>query len=142
VSGLVDHLARATPLEIGVAVGATIASIVLTVGAAALVSVRLPEDYFVSKKRPLPLEGRPLPLRVAARVGLNLVGVLLIVAGVLMSFPGVPGQGLLTILLGIMLVDVPGKRHVERALIRRPLVHRAINKVRARWHKPPIQIPE
>jgi hypothetical protein len=141
-AGIADRVSSATPLEIGLAVGATVASFALSIVAAAFVAVRLPEDYFVTVERPLPLEGRALPLRIAARVAMNLLGLLLIVAGIVMSFPGVPGQGVLTILLGVMLVDIPGKRRVERALIRRPVVHRAIDKLRRRWNRPPIQIPE
>lgn len=127
--------------EIGVAVAVTLATIALTIGATMFVVVRIPEDHFVGPQRPLPLEGRPLPLRIAARVALNLVGLVLILVGVLLSLPGIPGQGLLTILLGLMLVELPGKRRVERALVRRPLVHGAINRVRARFGKPPILVP-
>ena len=128
-------------VQVGVAVAIALASIALSVGATVFVVVRLPEDYFVTTDRPLPLAGRALPLRIAARVGLNLVGLALIAVGVLLSVPGIPGQGLLTILLGLMLVDLPGRRGLERWLVRRRLVHGAIDRVRLRFGRPPILLP-
>jgi hypothetical protein len=142
VSGLIHRIAHASPAEVAVAVAATLASIAFTLGAGAFVAVRLPADYFVVVERPLPLAGRSLALRVAARVAMNLAGLILVAAGIVLSMPGVPGQGVLTILLGIMLLDFPGKRRVEAALVRRPMVHKGINALRARWKKPPIDVPE
>jgi hypothetical protein len=53
-----------------------------------------------------------------------------------MSIPGVPGQGILTILLGIMLLDLPGKRDLENKLVSRPQVLKTINKLRHKFGKP------
>jgi UPF0716 family protein affecting phage T7 exclusion len=66
------------------------------------------------------------------------LGVVLVVLGILMSVPGVPGQGFLTILLGIMLLDFPGKRNLEYKLVSRPQVLNAINKLRHRFGKPSL----
>jgi hypothetical protein len=55
-----------------------------------------------------------------------------------MTLPGVPGPGLLTVLLGIMLLDFPGKRALELRLVRRQQVHRTIDRVRKRYGKPPL----
>ena len=127
--------------SIGVAVAISVASVVLSLAAAAWVSVRIPVDYFVVKERPLPFAGHGWAVRVGARVLQNVLGLFLIALGIVLSLPGVPGQGLLTILLGVMLADLPGKRRLERSIVKRPLVHRAINRVRARWNKPPIDVP-
>ena len=135
-------MASASPAEIALAVGVTVASIVLTLVAGAWVAVRLPPDYFIVVERPLPFAGHPLPVRVAVRIAMNLAGLALVIVGVVLSMPGVPGQGVLTILLGIMLLDFPGKRSVERALVRRAMVHKGINALRARWKRPPIAVPE
>lgn len=127
--------------NIGLAIGIGIFSFALSLAVTAVVVVRLPADYFTRTDRPLPLAGYPTWARISARVGHNVVGVLLIIMGVVMSLPGVPGQGFLTVLLGLMLVDLPGKRRLEVALVRRPMVHGAIDRVRARFGKPPIEIP-
>jgi hypothetical protein len=60
------------------------------------------------------------------------------VLGIILSLPGVPGQGILTILLGLIFLDIPGKRPLEARIIRRPAVLSAINKLRARYDKPPL----
>ena len=58
--------------------------------------------------------------------------------GIVLSLPGVPGQGILTILLGIMLLDFPGRRKLEHKLVSRPQVLKTINKLRHRFGKPPL----
>ena len=77
----------------------------------------------------------------AARIGRNLAGVTMVVVGALLSIPGVPGQGVLTILAGVLLVDFPQRRRLERALIGRPGVLPRINRLRARFGRPPLQPP-
>ena len=58
-----------------------------------------------------------------------------------MSLPGVPGQGILTILMGVMLVDFPGKHAAERWLLTRRGVLTAINALRGKLGKPPLLTP-
>ena len=128
--------------RVGFAVGAFVFTFLFSLAATVFVVVRLPVDYFTAARKPLPLEGKPFGLRIAALVGRNMIGVVLILLGLLMSLPGVPGQGLLMVLLGLMLTDIPGKRRLEQALVRRRLVQRAINSVRERFSKPAIEIPE
>lgn len=70
----------------------------------------------------------------------NGIGVFLVVLGIILSLPGVPGQGILTILLGIMLLDFPGRRKLELKLLHRPKVFNTINKLRAKFGKPPLEI--
>ncbi len=105
-----------------------------------LVLLRLPETYFTRPRRPMFGGAHPV-LRVVLLVIKNLVGVAVVAVGLLMSLPGVPGQGFLTIFLGLMLVDFPGKYRLERAIIRRPRVHGLINRLRARFGRPPLQVP-
>lgn len=69
----------------------------------------------------------------------NALGALLLVLGAAMLV--LPGQGLLTILVGLLLIDFPGKYRLERRLLGGPRVLRAINALRERWKKPPLEIP-
>ena len=62
----------------------------------------------------------------------------LVALGIILSLPGVPGQGILTILLGIIMLDIPGKRPLEARIIQRPSVLSAINNLRAKFNKPPL----
>jgi hypothetical protein len=138
---IAQRIATASGGQIALAVALSLGAVIFSVGVTALLLVRLPADYFVAEKRPLPLAGRSTPVRLAAVIAKNLAGVALVFLGVLLSLPGVPGQGILTILLGIMLLDIPGKRRLEGAIVRRRMVHRAINRLRSRFQKPPIVLP-
>jgi hypothetical protein len=71
-------------------------------------------------------------------MGKNVLGVILVIVGIILSLPGVPGQGLLTILLGLMLLDLPGKRRLEQRLVRRPSLLRVINGLRVRYGRAPL----
>jgi hypothetical protein len=100
--------------------------------------IRIPANYFQQNhSRGFLADYNPI-IRVLGVVGKNLLGVLLVVLGIVMSIPGVPGQGILTILLGIMLLDFPGKRHLEHKLVSRPRVFKTINKLRHRFGKPSL----
>jgi hypothetical protein len=100
--------------------------------------VRIPANYF-HKDHPRDLwSDRHPAIRFLGFFGKNLLGLVLVVLGIVMSIPGVPGQGILTILLGIMLLDFPGKRDLERKLVSRPQVLNAINKLRHRFGKPEL----
>lgn len=79
----------------------------------------------------------PAPATGARRWGLNLVGWTLIVLGVLMLV--LPGQGLLSILAGIALADVPGKRRILVATLGQTQVRRAVDAIRGRSGVGPLQ---
>ena len=83
--------------------------------------------------------GRPA-LTAAKVIGKNLLGVVLVLLGIVLSLPGVPGQGLLTVLLGIMLLDFPGIRRLEQKLLTRPTIINAITRLRQRFGKPPLEL--
>lgn len=99
--------------------------------------LRLPEDYFVHPRKPRPDRSALGRLLWLLRNALALV---LLLAGVLMLF--LPGQGLLTILVAIGISTFPGKYRLERAIMRRPRVFRAVNWIRRRYHRTPIIHPD
>jgi hypothetical protein len=68
----------------------------------------------------------------------NLLGIIFLCAGFLMLF--LPGQGLLTLLVGLMIMNYPGKYALERWLIQRPFVLPAVNWLRAKYDHPPLLI--
>jgi hypothetical protein len=100
--------------------------------------VKIPPDYFQEDHPRKLWADKPPAVRFLGIFGKNLLGVVLVVLGILMSVPGVPGQGILTILLGIMLLDFPGKRNLEHKLVSRPQVRNTINKLRHRFGKPEL----
>jgi len=100
---------------------------------------KIPEDYFLHRKRK-----KTLPLTTAAftrylflRLARNLVGLILLAGGFMMLF--IPGQGVLTIVMGLILMDYPGKYSVEKTIISYPAVLKGLNWLRARADKPPLR---
>ncbi|MFP4168253.1 MAG: PGPGW domain-containing protein [Desulfonatronovibrionaceae bacterium] len=100
--------------------------------------VRLPADYFSGERRPESFLGRrrfPV-LWLLLQVVKNLAGAVLVAAGVAMLL--LPGQGVLTILVGMMLMNFPGKFRLERWIVSRGPTLRIINYLRFRRGKPPL----
>ena len=104
--------------------------------------VKLPSTYFAAEHPQRLRDYRHPAVRLVLRVLKNLLGLCLVVAGVLLSVPGIPGQGVLTMLIGIMLLDFPGKRRLERKLVSRKRVLNTINRLRQRFGKPPLVVSE
>ncbi|MGH7209722.1 MAG: PGPGW domain-containing protein [Nitrospiraceae bacterium] len=100
--------------------------------------VRLPPHYFDERHPRTWMEAHHPVLRLVGLLVKNAVGVLLFLAGIAMIF--LPGQGLLTMLIGISLLDFPGKRHWERRLIGQPAVLKTINKLREKFDRPPLVV--
>ena len=125
-----------------VLVGALIfvASFFINLAIVSVILVKLPANYF-SKSRKTKFWYGPRPALHAAKViGKNVAGVLLVALGVVLSLPGVPGQGLLTILLGVMLLDFPGRHRLEQKLLSKPSIVNSINRLRQRFGKPPLEL--
>jgi hypothetical protein len=114
--------------------GASVAMFVGSLLLAPLLIARAPEDFFVREEK-----AKRTAFSLVGAVLRNLLGGLLLIAGVLMLV--LPGQGLLMLLLGLTLVDVPGKRTLVRRIVQKPPVWRALSYFRERAHKPPFTKP-
>jgi len=107
-----------------------------------VVVLRLPTDYFSPRRSQAARWRERQPLaRIILTVLKNLCGFILVLAGIIMSIPPMPGQGLLTILIGLSLMDFPGKLALELRIVRLKPVHKGINWIRAKGNKPPLEIP-
>jgi hypothetical protein len=93
--------------------------------------VRIPVDYFRGHS--------PAPRPLAIRVGKNLLGLVLVLAGVAMLV--LPGQGVLTLLIGVVLLEFPGKPWLLRRIAGQPRVLAALNTIRERRGVPPLEPP-
>ena len=105
--------------------------------------VRMPADYF-THRQPVGDSWRgshPL-IRGTMHVLKNLLGFVLVVAGLVMSIPPIPGQGVLTILIGLSLLDFPGKWNLQLRIVKAAPVRKSMNWIRTKYHRPPLQIPE
>lgn len=118
--------------------GLTVSSLLLCFASIVVVSWsvrRLPADYLVTSQAWPRVQGWALIgrlLRNGLALVVLLVGVLLLV---------LPGQGLLTILAGCLLLDAPIKRRLEQRLMRSAPVLDAINRLRRSGGRPPLVAP-
>ena len=110
----------------------------VSLGVVALILIKLPARYFTEDHPRELWTDKNTFVRMAGIIGKNILGLLLVALGIVMSLPGVPGQGVLTILLGVMLLDFPGKRRLEYRLISRPSVLNAVNRLRHRFGRPSL----
>lgn len=113
----------------GVVVAFTVVSIALIVGSIVALPrlvASLPPDYFQRNTHPEP--------HTWLKLGKNLLGVVLLIAGVAMLI--LPGQGVLTMLVAIALLDFPGKRRIERRIARTPRVLSTLNSMRKKRGQP------
>jgi hypothetical protein len=116
-------------------------SVIGSLGAMVLVAVvfvRLPADYFCDSSTREFLPNRHPFLRRAVLFLKNVLGAVLLMVGVILSVPGIPGPGILTVLIALMLLDFRNKRRVERWVISCPLIMRGINSLRRRYGKAPL----
>jgi hypothetical protein len=129
-----------TPGNILLGVGLFVGSLAVSFAATVIVMVKIPPNYFSSHYEQDFLPDSPWLVRWGAVILKNVFGVFLILLGIVLSLPGIPGQGILTILLGIIMLDIPGKRPIEARIIKRPALLAVINKLRARYDKPPLVV--
>lgn len=118
-------------------------SLAIFVGTLALIPyliVRIPEDYFIREHR-ICEESlvKKSVVHILYLIVKNLTGIVLVIVGFVMFF--IPGQGVLTMLIGIMLMNFPGKRTLAVAIVRQPTVCKSINWTRAKALRPPLILP-
>jgi len=123
---------------IGVAI--FVVTFVVNLAIVSFILVKIPADYFTQSHKTKFWSGPHPAFHAASVIGKNILGALLVALGIVLSIPGVPGQGLLTILLGIMLLDFPGKRRLERKLLKRQEIVKTINRLRKRFDKPALEV--
>jgi hypothetical protein len=120
-----------------IGVGFGVVSAVVSVVVVGYILARIPADYFSNPHARRPIDRHPV-LKVVVVLTRNVFGYFLVALGLILSLPGVPGQGLLTILMGVMLIDIPGKFAAERWLVTRRPVLAGVNKLRAKFGSPPL----
>lgn len=125
---------------IAILIGVSVVTFVGTLIAVPWMLVRLPSDYFVRDERKPTMFGQSHPVvRVVLIVLKNALGCMLLLGGIAMLV--LPGQGLLSILIGLSLINFPGKFWLERKLVQRKAMYRSINWIRRKGGKGPIEVP-
>lgn len=133
---LLEFLAPFVPWLVGVSV----ISLLLGALLAPVMILRIPSDYFMPKRRAtLTRRSRHPALRALILAAKNVLGALLLLAGLAMLV--LPGQGLLTLFAGLIVMNYPGKYRLERWIVRRPYVLSAMNWLRTRRGRTPLDAP-
>ena len=139
MDGLLATIQQWIPVDL--LIGLTVVSVFGFIGsliAIPLILVRLPADYFDTRTpRHWMKDHHPL-LRLIGLILKNIVGAVLFLGGLAMLF--LPGQGLLTMLIGISLMDFPRKRELEAKMVGQPTLFGVINTMRQKFHKPPLSL--
>lgn len=95
----------------------------------------IPTDYFSNpKRRKSYLITKRSLFGIILLTIKNLIGLLFLIVGFLLLF--IPGQGILTMLIGVILMNFPGKYRIERKLVQRPGVLQGLNKIRIKFNRP------
>ena len=119
-------------------VGVSVASFVVSILFCTFVIAYLPSDYFLPNRQENRIK-HPV-LRIGLKCLKNLFAAVLVVVGII-QIP-LPGQGVLTILIGIIISDIPGKRKLERRIISSPVILATANGIRARFKRPLLVLDE
>ena len=119
-----------------------LATISLFVFIFSLISIKwlvglIPTNYFIKKNMVKSKKSYSFIWLISVIVK-NLIGYTLILGGLLMLV--LPGQGLFTILMGLVLSNYPGKYNIERRFISIPSVLKTVNWLRKKSNKPPLEI--
>lgn len=128
-------------LPINILVGLTAASVIGFIGSLVAIPwilIRLPSDYFDMRVPRYWMKNHHPVLRIIGLVIKNIIGIVFLIAGFLMLF--LPGQGVLTMLIGISFMDFPNKRKLEARIIGQPALLKAINAMRQKFNKLPLTL--
>ncbi len=114
----------------------SVVTLVLSIVLVPILIVMLPADFYAERDHHRRLfEDRPL-FRALFLLLKNALGAVLFVAGTVMFF--LPGQGLITMLAGLALLNFPGKRKLEMRFLHLPKVLSSINWLRVRAGREPL----
>ena len=128
------------PALTGWLVGLSIATLIISAITVPFLITRMRADYFLPHRDESRMFANRHPVvRWTGLVLKNLFGLFLFLSGAVML--AAPGQGVLTMFVGLLLIDFPGKRRMELRLIKIGAVHRAIDWIRRKADRPPLLLP-
>lgn len=104
-----------------------------------LVVVYLPVDYLTNEAASTLKHRLPAAWRYPYLIVKNIFGAIFILAGIAMLV--LPGQGILTLVLGIGLISFPGKHRLIQRVFGRRRILKILNRWRARAGRPPMEPP-
>lgn len=120
---------------------ASVAMLAISLASIPFIVAQIPVDYFTHHGRHRMSQSNHHPaVRLFLAAVKNILGAVMLVAGIIMVIG--PGQGLLTILFALMIMNYPGKYRLECWIIRKPPIFNAVNTMRKKRGKEPLLPPE
>ena len=116
---------------------ASLVAFVVSIVLLPLVLIRLPADFFV---RPPRISRAHPVIGLFLKVLKHALGLLLLALGFIMLF--IPGQGILTMLMGVGLLDFPRKRELQVKIATSPRVRQSLDWLRHKTKQPLFIFPE
>lgn len=109
----------------------SIVSLIISILIIPVLLIKMPCDYFMIKHIDYVKNRVRHPiLRFIIHLIKNSLGTIFLLSGIVLLF--IPGQGILTILIGVSLLDLPFKRKIEYKIISKPVVLNFVNRIRRR----------
>jgi len=101
--------------------------------------IQMPSDYFTqpAHRRSVHSDKKRL-FHFVYHIMKNVLGIIIIFVGIAMLI--LPGEGILTIIIGLMLTDIPHKYQIERNIIKQPMILKSINWLRKKAKQSPLEI--
>lgn len=106
---------------------------VVTLAITPFIVAAIPDNYFEQNKRPKPLYKKRSLNWLIKKLFKNILGITLLLSGIVMLI--LPGQGILTLMIGLFLIDYPGKYQLEKTLLSYPVILNSINWLRRKQRK-------
>ena len=103
------------------------------------VILRLPEDYFIKVSSISKSNSKSLK-KIIVRIAKNALGFLLTICGIILLFT--PGQGMITILIGLCLIDLAIVNQFKKKIINNSKVQKALNWIRTKKSVKPFNFPK
>ena len=117
----------------------SVSLLIISIAVIPWIVIKIPQNYFHEHYRVRAAKQSNHPIMAQFFTGLkNVIGFLFVVLGVLMLV--LPGQGILTILMGLFMMNFPGKYRLERKIVSAPKVLQSLNWIRAKANKPPLML--
>lgn len=130
---LIDYI-KSNPSLIFILTIVSVVSFVSSLIIIPIIIIKMPCDYFlISHKEYVKQRVKHPVLRILVHIIKNILGIVFILFGLVMLF--MPGQGILTTLLGITFLDFPFKRSLEIKIISQQKVLLIVNAIRSKAHK-------
>jgi hypothetical protein len=120
--------------------GISLSLTIITIIVVPLFLIYVPRDFFINEEHNRRFGRIPFTMRIILIILKNITGVIIIAAGALMLI--LPGQGIITILIGVFLVDFPGKKRLLFYILRKPIVLNTINWIRKKNKRKDLIVEE